>query len=415
MIDVAWAIDEIGANVQRLVEVSDGLRFQFVFCRHKGEEMKKVIAGLVMVCATMIAAFAQDSAAEENANQVQGNNGSVHQCYPKLTEDSSEQELLQAIDCLRKSTSVGELEITTFTFKNSKLISKFTTDNPKMDIREALSALSGKKKEKKDRLYFFVETPYGKALYVPNWYQFGRPSAPVPDIASRNLRMTTTSHIFGSDETVPLEDVKSFYYGGPRARNTGLIGDFKVITVNGTRLDSSYQNPFPIKDYPDNVKWSALVSVSGTSYVKPYQGSASKQANATLELATERLAETTVSLISADEAQKWIDSINKEMAVAQQAQEKKAQAVAIERQKEAETIKNNSAQMANLPRGSEDSCKRIIAQQYIIPKDPEYALMKCQFGGLVSTEVLPQAGWLIVNKTRDSDGIVTDYYIRKAR
>lgn len=80
--------------------------------------------------------------------------------------------------------------------------------------------------------------------------------------------------------------------------------------------------------------------------------------------------------------------------------------------KQKEEAKNIAA-MTKLPRGSEDSCHRDTTRA--IMSDPDYATLDCQLGGEVELDELKKAGWLVVNKSKDQYGFISDYYIRKAR
>jgi hypothetical protein len=97
---------------------------------------------------------------------------------------------------------------------------------------------------------------------------------------------------------------------------------------------------------------------------------------------------------------------------------------------QAEMAKNIAA-MSKLPRGSEDSCKRVGYFQGPIyqdapggwifyhgggfQKDPDDADLQCQLDGRINTGSLSKAGWIVVDKTRNADEYVTDYFIRKSR
>jgi hypothetical protein len=265
-------------------------------------------------------------------------------------------------------------------------------------------------------LYFVVKTATSRMLYAAEHYQLGGTSPTSTEDASKlNLMVVTKSHILGSDEKIPLKDVHTFYYDGSRSRDNP-IGDFKVTTFsNSATLDSSYQNPWPIKHFIDEKQWVPLTEISGTAYNIPYNATPSIIQNASLSLSVSNLDRTTVTMVTTDVARKMIDIIMSKIADANRVQDKKKEELAAKKQQEAAEIQANITQMSKEARGSEDSCKRIMTQQYVITIDPDSAPIKCQFGGFVSTDVLAQAGWLIVNKTRGKDGVVTDYYIRKAR
>ncbi|QHE92117.1 hypothetical protein PI93_017990 [Pandoraea fibrosis] len=80
-------------------------------------------------------------------------------------------------------------------------------------------------------------------------------------------------------------------------------------------------------------------------------------------------------------------------------------------QKKRKEEAKNIAAMAQLPRGSEDSCKR-DKQAHI--SGPDYSTLNCQLGGIVELDDLRNAGWIVVNKMEGQYGF-EDYLIRKAR
>lgn len=100
------------------------------------------------------------------------------------------------------------------------------------------------------------------------------------------------------------------------------------------------------------------------------------------------------------------------------ATEREAQAVADHKK----LLVTNLQKMAKLDRGMEDQCARQIDYRLvglgtvaISAPDPKNEEITCTFGGVVMLGDLPSAGWLVTNKSRDKDGIVTEYTIRKAR
>lgn len=73
------------------------------------------------------------------------------------------------------------------------------------------------------------------------------------------------------------------------------------------------------------------------------------------------------------------------------------------------------ADMARQPRGTEDTCKRSYLGGYIVELDPSVGQIECTFSGIVDLSDLRKVGWIVVTKNKDSEGIVKDYIIRKAR
>lgn len=102
-------------------------------------------------------------------------------------------------------------------------------------------------------------------------------------------------------------------------------------------------------------------------------------------------------------------------------QDAEAQQYAAEQQRKGAEQQRKSAEergrvemWSKYGKGSEDSCKR-SPQTYAVQLDPDSADVICQFGGAFNVKDMNKAGWLIVNKQRTNDGMVTEYYIRKVR
>lgn len=66
-------------------------------------------------------------------------------------------------------------------------------------------------------------------------------------------------------------------------------------------------------------------------------------------------------------------------------------------------------------RGSEDRCTRQNINPLYMVLDPDLADVRCSFHGFMRTEQFERAGWIIINKDRTIDGLVTAYIIRKVR
>lgn len=105
-----------------------------------------------------------------------------------------------------------------------------------------------------------------------------------------------------------------------------------------------------------------------------------------------------------------------EGAVRQKAREQ-AERVAAE-QKRAEFAREEErklkvlSEMAKAAIGSEDSCRR---PGFAAVADSDFAAIDCQFAGKLNLSDLKGVGWLVVNKTRDADNVVREYFIRKVR
>jgi hypothetical protein len=76
------------------------------------------------------------------------------------------------------------------------------------------------------------------------------------------------------------------------------------------------------------------------------------------------------------------------------------------------------AKVTQMERGSEDSCRRIIKdknEKYLSLQDPTDAKLSCQFGGVLNLSDMKAAGWIVISKQKDDEGIVYEYLLRKAR
>jgi hypothetical protein len=105
-----------------------------------------------------------------------------------------------------------------------------------------------------------------------------------------------------------------------------------------------------------------------------------------------------------------------EGAVRQKAKEQ-ADRIAAE-QKRAELAREEErkskalSEMTKAAIGSEDSCRR---PGFAAVADSDFAAIDCQFAGKLNLSDLKGVGWLVVTKTRDSDNVVREYFIRKVR
>ena len=76
------------------------------------------------------------------------------------------------------------------------------------------------------------------------------------------------------------------------------------------------------------------------------------------------------------------------------------------------------AKVTQMERGSEDSCRRIIKdryEKYLSLQDPIDAKLICQFGGSLNLSDMKAAGWIVISRQKDDEGIVNEYLLRKSR
>jgi hypothetical protein len=97
----------------------------------------------------------------------------------------------------------------------------------------------------------------------------------------------------------------------------------------------------------------------------------------------------------------------KELADRVAAEQKRAELV-----REEERKSKALNEMARAALGSEDTCRR---PGFAAVADSDFAAIDCQFAGKLNLSDLKGVGWLVVNKTRDADNVVREYFIRKVR
>ena len=259
-------------------------------------------------------------------------------------------------------------------------------------------------------LYFFVaDRGNTKILYVAETYTTGE--SKTEDVTTLNLNLTTKTKTFGANESIPFSQVLSFQYDPDARSKKHEMGNLTIETNAGKIVSEDYSEHWPIKHVKEK-GWTALVSITGKAYdvnnnrIYP---------NQTLSLSLKDLSDKKIWMDTEDKAQSVIKIVENYIAD----QNKQNQQRRIENQaqveRERELAKAKVAKLAKEPRGSEDSCKRVSGPSWVVLEDPPNPEMRCAFAGNVNLEQLQSAGWLIVNKTRDSTGVVTDYYIRKAR
>ncbi|XLZ71295.1 hypothetical protein ABT364_04835 [Massilia sp. SR12] len=323
-------------------------------------------------------------------------------CYQGIAATSSKNEVLKAIGCLKDNPYAGEATLADFL--------KLPIPAADQETKAALAELSTQKAQ---RLYLAIRSrSYERVLVVDKAWLGGDRTAPALDLTPLRLSVTHTSAIFGKEKRAPLQDVTSISYQEFRTKG---IGRFVTVMRDKSQLaDDSYQGHFPLKsvDRSDDSKWVAIMAMGGTSYqVSPVV----KNQNERISFKQEDLNGTQVTFVSENDAQQFIAAFEQKQKEDQAARDKKAQAERAEAQLASQKKAQTLAEMAKVARGSEDSCKRTDLGRSILTYDPESVEINCQFGGVVELGGLKSAGWLVVSKSKDKDGVVTEYYIRKAR
>ncbi|WP_374586483.1 hypothetical protein [Pseudoduganella sp.] len=323
-------------------------------------------------------------------------------CYQGIAATSSKADVLAALSCLKDNPFAGEATLADF--------AKVPQPVPDEDTRAALADVAAQKAQ---RLYLAIRSRGSdRVLVVDKAWLGGERPAPVLDLTPLRISFTHTSSIFGKEKRVPLQEVAGFSYQEARTRG---IGRFVTSLRDKTQVtDDSYQGHYPLKtiDRNDDSKWAAVLALGGTSYqVSPV----SKNTGDRVSFKQEDMNATQVTFVSENDAKQFIALFDQKQKEEQAARDKKAEAQRAEAQLAMQKKAQALAEMAKVARGSEDSCKRTDLGRSILTYDPESVEINCQFGGVVELSGLKSAGWLVVNKTKDKDGVVTEYYIRKAR
>ncbi|MGI4720684.1 MAG: hypothetical protein ACRYGO_22535 [Janthinobacterium lividum] len=326
-------------------------------------------------------------------------------CYKQLSGAATKEELLGAIACLKGNAYAGEETVKDFRTSQAALLAAHP------DVGAALAALEAQKARRTYVAYRSARNE--RAVLVVDKAYLGEQARPVADIGAMGAEFIHTSAIFGKDKRVPLKDVAGFSY--VEAGNRG-IGTFTTRLVDQREIvDKSYQGHYPLKVYDaaDNAKWSAVVAFGGTAYYTSYPQR--KSGNQRLSLRQEDLANHDVVFLTEQEAKREMAKVEESLELERKAQAQRDQAAREKAEAESAKQKQALAAMAKAPRGTEDACKRTDLNRTVVRYDPDYVEIACQFGGVVQLDGLKGAGWLVVSKTKDKDGVVTDYYIRKAR
>lgn len=317
---------------------------------------------------------------------------------------STKSELLEAVACLKSNPAAGSAIIKEFRKAKSEL--------PAVDA-EVTAALNDLERQKNSRLYisYFSDNKSPKLMLVESITLGGQRTQDVFDLAALDIKFTHTSAMLGKDKTVEWKQVRSFHY--QQSGNVRGIGKLLTTLVDNTQfIDKSYQGRYPLKEHESGDYWRAITQFNGTTYP-------GKNKNDYLRLGQDDLSSYEVTFLTEEDGKQQVAKFE-EAILAQQKEKEQAERVAAEKfrissEKETERKAKLLAEMSSAKRGSEDSCKRLEFGTYMVKLDPDSVDIDCQFGGKINLTDLKSAGWLIVNKQKDSEGIVREYYIRKAR
>jgi hypothetical protein len=305
--------------------------------------------------------------------------------------------VLEAVACLKANPAAGSSVTSQFKQQQAALIST--------DADIAL-AFDGLERQKNRRMYVRIQglnEGQARLMVVEAATIGGQSPATVYDLSALDLTFTHASATFGADKIAALEKVSSFLYV-EKSRGTG---ELKTGFRDDTYLtDSTYKGVYPIKVAPGAY---GLQEIKGTVYP-------GKILNKTWKLDTANLSGFIVTFFTEEKGKSLVAKLDEEFEVRQKAKDQADRAAAAQRQaelaREQEAKATALKEMGKMPIGSEDSCRRV---GFAAVADSDFAPVECQFSGKVNLNDLKSAGWLIVNKQRDSDNVVREYYIRKVR
>lgn len=238
----------------------------------------------------------------------------------------------------------------------------------------------------------------------------------ISDFNDQNIKFISKTSIFGKMDASSLWDIKKFSYKYGRTKDSSIT---LTTTFNDgrTATDTSFHG-YPIKVHSKNndSEWKDVTSFQGTAYSSFPQ---SINHNAKVDLHYVSSGVYDIQFVSEEEAEPQIEKIKK-IVQDQERNQKQSQAETKRKEQEQQQAEEqqrakNIAAATKAPRGSEDSCQRTDLNKWAVRVDPKFVIVNCQFGGEISLDDLKNAGWLVVNKSINNDGVVTDYYIRKAR
>ena len=314
---------------------------------------------------------------------------------------STKTEVMEAIACLKANPAAGSSVTGQFKQAQVDLISADA---------EVEAAFSELERQKKRRLYVRMQRSDGgpaRLMAVESASIGGPVPATVYDLAALDLIFTHGSSIFSADKTVPLEKVTSFLY----VEKAQGIGELKTGYRDDTyTTDSRYQGGYPIKVLQQGAKAFSVKEFVGTVYP-------GRSMNEHWKLDPASLSGFIITFFPEVKGKSLVAQFEEEIAARQKISEQAERAAAeqrqVERAREIERKSKLLADMLKAPRGTEDSCQRVAPFSGIA--DPSSADIECQFGGKIDLGDLKSVGWLVVNKQRDSENYVREYYIRKVR
>lgn len=322
---------------------------------------------------------------------------SVNVCYEGKTSKS---EVMNAIQCLKANPAAGSAVTARFRQEQAALISADA------DVAAAFADLE---LQKGKRLYVEMRRINGGPvllMVVEAATVAGASHSTLYDLGAIDLSFTHTSSIFGSDKVVPLQTVSSFRY----VPTGDGIGEMKSDFTDGTSItDKSYQAGYPVRIPQAGKKGYAIEEFTGIVYPK--------KVFEHWRLDLNGLSRYIVKFLPEEEGKNAVAKREDALAAQREVTERLNRAAAetrrIRDEQEAKSKLKALAEMSKAARGSEDSCRRISSFAAI--EDPTSTGIECQFSGRINLDDLKSVGWLVVNKQRDSDNIVREYYIRKVR
>lgn len=339
--------------------------------------------------------------AAEIEQLTKANRQSVLDCSSSLSAESGADAVSQTLACLRANPYAGSEAAEAFGVAYGPLIDQLSATAP--ELKSDFDSLQAQKAKK---LYWSVLTNRGHAIFVGEKYLFGDPIVQAQDLSALNVKVVTTSRVFGTDEATPLDQFKAISFKASPSVKSGNIGKNKVTLASGeVIIDDSYQAFFPIRHY-NGEEWSALTEIIGTAYVDGDRGAMVKP-NSSLPLKLTAISDSSIMLIDSDMAAREIAQIEAKIRAANE----KAEAEKRQAKDERETLLER---LRTAAKGDEDSC-----QGYMRASDPLADSMRvtCQFlQGTIELGAIKTHGWLIANVTHLNDGKGTALItVRKAR
>jgi hypothetical protein len=319
----------------------------------------------------------------------------IRHCYESLTPGSSADDFVAASECLAQSPFAGKAEAAAFLKSQQDMISRLGNGADGTRVRQANEALAAKKQP----LYWLIVNANARTLIEADGYTFGGDVGTVRDLSAVDVSLITKSRIFGSDETMPLAEMKSIFFQPSSGDTSGPIGKF---TVNDKVADDSYQGTFPFVWYrtADHKKWSAMLSITGNTYVVSNNGARSR-GRVVQQVGLAHIRNVGIALPDPQTSQKWTADVVAAIAANAQALDDAAAARAASRQQAI-------AKLKAAHRGDEDSCQGT--------RFSDGMTVKCQLMDVeIDLPALKESGWLVVNVSSIESANRTILAIRKAR